>query len=101
MFNNCESITSIYIGNISLNNIESNDSKKDLYSIEGLFKGCKNLEKISMKLNFKENIKKNLTNNEIKDIFEGLPEKGTFYCDSNYLSKELLNYLPKGWEIKK
>ena len=90
---NCENIRYMFYKCYSLESIDMlNWDMKNINDIDYLFNYCSELKKI--KMNFNNN--KNLSFN---DIFEGLPEGGSFVWKKGTNCNELLKELPVGWNI--
>ena len=69
---------------------------KKINSINCLFERCKNLRIIKMNSNF-SNIN-NLIEDDTKEIFNGLPQSGTFYWKKGGNMDKLLQLLPANWK---
>ena len=88
---NCEDISFMFCGCYSLESIDMlNWDMKNINDIKYLFKYCSKLK----------NIKMNYNNNKklsFYEIFDGLPEGGSFVWKKGINCNELLKLLPVSW----
>ena len=59
-----------------------------------MFSYCSNIEMIKMMGDVS-----NVTDFEY--MFDGIPNKGIFYCDNRYDYSKIIEKLPQGWEVYK
>jgi hypothetical protein len=59
-----------------------------------MFSNCSNLQMIKMMGDVS-----NVTN--LYYMFDGIPNKGIFYCDNRYDYSKIIELLPEGWEVYK
>ena len=59
-----------------------------------MFRYCANLQMIKMMGDIS-----NVTN--FGNMFDGIPNKGIFYCDNRYDYSKIIEKLPQGWEVYK
>jgi len=93
MFMNCKNITEIDMINLDLKNLRNTGfliwRRK---CIDQIFYGCNNLRVIKLNTNFNEEIVNYF------NIFEGIPESGTFIYRKENKINRLLEQLPYNWQ---
>ena len=99
MFRDCQNLTEINMLNWDMNKIELIDQWISVFTktngIDCLFYGCKKLNNIKMSSNFSGI--NNLEGDESRNIFEGLPQSGTFSWKKGVNCDNLLKFLPVSW----
>ena len=99
MFLDCQNLTEINMLNWDMNKIELIDQWISVFTktngIDCLFYGCKKLNNIKMSSNFSGI--NNLEGDESRNIFEGLPQSGTFSWKKGVNCDNLLKFLPVSW----